>query len=289
MLKRQRNAYLSSLPAIIWLIIFFLIPTLMIFTFAFKPFDVYGGIEDGWTLNTIYNLLNVNFLLSYWQTLWISVLTTLITLTISLPVGYFIAKTTPAIRKLCLLLVVVPFWSSFLIRIFAWKSLLHPEGFFKKLLVTLHIVNPETLLLYNSGAVLLVLVYSYLPFGILPIFAAASKFNFQLMEAALDLGASKTKAFVKVFLPGIKTGIVSSVLMVFIPTVGAYVIPDVVGGSDNAMIGNKIAEKVFVERNLPEASALSALLTLVVLVPMMIFFISTKLNKTKLSDLRVKE
>lgn len=288
-MKKGYFEYFASFPTIAWLIVFFLVPTAMIFAFAFKPFDIYGGIKEGWTLNTLIELLNVNFLVSYWQTLWISVLTTLIALSVALPVGYFMAKTTPTIRHICLVLVVVPFWSSFLIRIFAWKSLLHPEGFFKKILVVLHIVNPDTLLLYNSGAVLLVLVYSYLPFAILPIFAAASKFNFHLMEAALDLGASKREAFIKVFLPGIKTGMITAILMVFIPTVGAYVIPDVVGGPNSEMIGNKIAQKIFVDRNLPAASALSAFLGLVVLLPMTLFYINSKITKKGLLDARMKE
>lgn len=279
-----------SLPPMLWLILFFLIPTIAIFTFAFKPSDIYGGIEEGWTFTTFLNLFKPDILACFWQTFWISIVTTLICLSISLPVGYFIARTTPAIRHLCLLLVVIPFWSSFLIRIFAWKSLLHPEGFFKKTLVALHVISPDTQLLYNSGAVLLVLVYSYLPFGILPIFAAASKFNFQLLEAACDLGCSKMKAFFKVFIPGIKAGVITSFLMVFIPTLGAYVIPDVVGGVNSEMIGNKIASKIFIDRNLPEASALSALLALIVLFPMTIYsLLSLKSDRSIRIETRSKE
>lgn len=284
------NEYFLSFAPVAWLILFFLIPTLIIFGFAFKPADIYGSLQEGWTLNTFVNLFKPGIITCFWQTLWISVLTTLISLSLSLPIGYYIARATPNIRHFCLLLVVIPFWSSFLIRIFAWKSLLHPEGILKKILETFHLVDPNTLLLYNSGAVLLVLVYSYLPFGILPIFAAASKFNFQLMEAAQDLGCSKVQAFFKVFVPGIKIGIMTSFLMVFIPTLGAYVIPDVVGGPGSEMIGNKIAQKIFVDRNLPEASALSAVLALIVLFPMTIFILfSSKLSKKSLSDARGKQ
>lgn len=282
--------YILSFPAMTWLIFFFLIPAVVIFGFAFKPFDAYGGVTEGWTFDTFLSLFNLRFMACFWQTLWISVLTTLITLSLSLPIGYYIARASSNVRHLCLLLVVIPFWSSFLIRIFAWKSLLHPEGFFKKILVFLHVVDPSTLLLYNSGAVILVLVYSYLPFGILPIFASASKFDFQLTEAAEDLGCSNIQAFFKVFIPGIRTGMITSILMVFIPTLGAYVIPDVVGGPDSEMIGNKIAQKIFVDRNLPQASALSALLALVVLLPMTIFtVISTKNSKKILSEARGKQ
>ncbi|HRD55530.1 MAG TPA: ABC transporter permease [Parachlamydiaceae bacterium] len=289
-LNKRLSEYLLSFPSMAWLLVFFLAPTLMIFAFSFKPFDIYGSIQEGWTIETIKDLFNRDILASILKTFWISILTTLITLSLSLPVGYYIARAKPAIRHFCLLLVIIPFWSSFLIRIFAWKSLLHPEGILKKILVSMHLISDETLLLYNSGAVLLVLAYSYLPFGILPIFAAASKFNFQLMEAALDLGCSKFQAFFKVFVPGIRLGILTSFLMVFIPTLGAYVIPDVVGGPDNEMIGNKIAQKIFTDRNLPEASALSAFLAFLVLLPMTLFaLLPSKNAKEGLLDTKVKQ
>lgn len=263
--KGLRNELLLTLPSFTWLFAFFLIPTLIIFGYAFKPSDIYGGIGEGWTLDTFKSLANPHYYLLIWRTLWLSTLTAVICLLLALPMGYQLAVTSKKLRDLLLLLIVVPFWSSFLIRIFAWKTLLHPEGAFKSLLVWLHIVQPEATLLYNSGAVLLVMVYTYLPFAVLPIYAAASKFNFQLIEAAMDLGASRSQSFLRVFVPGIRKGITTAMIMVFIPAIGAYVIPDLVGGSNSEMIGNKIAEKTFLERNLPQASALSALLALVVL------------------------
>ena len=166
------------------------------------------------------------------------------------------------------MLIIVPFWTSFLVRVFAWKSLLHPEGPVKKLLVMAGLAGPGTPLLYNSGAVVLVTVYAYLPFTILPIYAAAEKFDFELLEAARDLGASRFQAFRRVFLPGIRTGLLTGLLFVLIPALGSYVIPDLVGGTGGEMIGNRIAQRVFVDRNLPQASALSALLILAVLVPL---------------------
>ncbi len=168
------------------------------------------------------------------------------------------ARASERRRRILLMLIIVPFWTSFLIRIFAWKSLLHPEGLVKKALVALGLAGPETSLLYNAGAVLLVMVYTYLPFAILPIYAAAEKFDFRLIEAARDLGARPFQAFRRVFLPGIRRGLLTAVLVVFIPALGSYVIPDLVGGPSSEMIGNKIAQRVFVDRNLPHASALSA-------------------------------
>jgi spermidine/putrescine transport system permease protein len=167
-----------------------------------------------------------------------------------------------------LLLVIVPFWTSFLIRIFAWKVLLHPDGPVKSLLLSLHLADASTPLLYRPEAVLLVMVYTFLPFAILPLYAAAEKFDFALLEAARDLGARSLEAFWRVFIPGIRRGLLTAVLMVFIPALGSYVIPDIVGGPNSEMIGNKIAQRTFVDRNLPHASGLSALLTLAVLAPL---------------------
>lgn len=280
--KAFRNEAYLTFPSIIWLILFFLVPTVIIFCYAFKPADIYGGIKEGWTLDTLKVLINPHYYVLIWRTLWLSSLTTLICLFLALPMGYQLAVTSKKTRQFLLLLIVVPFWSSFLIRIFAWKTLLHPEGVFKLFLVWLHLIDPDTTLLYNPAAVLFVMVYTYLPFAVFPIYAAASKFNFQLMEAAMDLGSSRTQAFLKVFIPGIRKGISTALLMVFIPAIGAYVIPDLVGGTNSEMIGNKIAEKTFIERNLPQASALSALLSVIVLLAMMV--LNKLSSRSKLFD-----
>nr|WP_166154338.1 ABC transporter permease [Neochlamydia sp. AcF84]NGY94286.1 Spermidine/putrescine transport system permease protein PotB [Neochlamydia sp. AcF84] len=289
MKKAKLEELALTMPSFIWLIIFFFIPTLVIFTFAFKPSDPFGGIGQGWTLENIYTLLDASYLLLIWRTVWLSVLTTVFCLACALPVGYQLARASTRTRQLILLLIIVPFWSSFLVRIFAWKALLHPEGFFKNFLVQLHLADPSISLLYNSGAVLLVMVYTYLPFAVLPIYASASKFNFQLLEAAADLGSTRLYAFVKVFLPSIRKGLGTATLMVFIPAIGAYVIPDLVGGTQSEMIGNKIAQRTFIDRNLPLASGLSALLSIIILLPMSIFtLIQSKAKKLSFEG-RAKE
>ena len=137
--------------------------------------------------------------------------------------------------------------------------------------------------MYNEGAVLLVLVYSYLSFAILPIYAATEKFDFGLLEAAQDLGATRLRALVQIFLPGISRGMITAALVVFIPALGSYVIPEIVGGPSSEMIGNKIAQRVFVDRNLPHASGLSALLTLAVVVPMLLVLMLQRRSPSGLS------
>ena len=271
-MKAQRRVrvfeWLVSLPSLLWLLVLFLIPTVLVFAITFKPATPYGGIGSGWTLETLRTLGNPNYPAIVWRTIWLSVVVTALCIVLATPMGYYMARISPRRRQMVLLLVILPFWTSFLVRIFAWKVLLHPEGLLKQLLVFLHLCTPDTSLLYNTFAVLLVMVYTELPFAILPIYAASEKFDFRLIEAAKDLGATSFRAFRAVFLPGIRVGLLTAFLMVFIPSLGSYVIPDIVGGPTSEMIGNKIAQRTFVDRNLPHAAGLSALLTLAVLIPM---------------------
>jgi len=259
---------LVSFPSLFWLSLFFIVPTLFVFAIALKPANPYGGIASGWTWDNLRSLVNPNYLVVAWRTLWISVLSAAVCIVLATPIGYYLARVTARWKSFFLMLIIVPFWTNFLIRIFAWKILLHPEGAIKKVLAFSGLIGPQTSLLYNAGAVVLVTVYTFLPFTILPIYAAAEKFDFQLLEAARDLGAKRLQAFARIFLPGIRRGLITAVLFVFIPALGSYVIPDIVGGPSGEMIGNKIAQRVFVDRNLPQASALSVVLILSVLAPL---------------------
>jgi spermidine/putrescine transport system permease protein len=268
--RQKIHESLLTLPSMGWLLLFFLAPSLIVLAITFKPVSPYGGIADGWTLETLRSLGNPSYPSIVWRTIWLSVATTVACIFLATPTGYYIARLGPSRRRLFLLLVIVPFWTSFLIRIFAWKVLLHPEGLVKRTLLALGLVAAETPLLYTAGAVLLVMVYTFLPFAILPIYAAAEKFDFRLTEAARDLGASSLQAFFRIFLPGIRRGMLTAILVVFIPALGSYVIPDLIGGPGGEMIGNKIAQRTFVDRNLPHASALSALLMLAVLAPLVV-------------------
>ena len=266
--RRRVSEWLVTLPSFVWLLLLFLVPTVLVFAITFRPATPYGGIGPGWTLETLRSLGNPNYPAIIWRTGWLSMVATALCIVLATPMGYYMAKVDPRRRQLVLLLVILPFWTSFLVRIFAWKVLLHPEGLLKNALVFLGLIGPETSLLYNAYAVLLVMVYTELPFAILPIYAAAEKFDFRLIEAAKDLGASSFRAFRSVILPGIRVGLLTAVLMVFIPSLGSYVIPDIVGGPTSEMIGNKIAQRTFVDRNLPHAAGLSAFLTVAVLIPM---------------------
>jgi ABC-type spermidine/putrescine transport system permease subunit I len=265
--NRRLREGLLTLPSLVWLGVFFIIPAALVLVISFRNADLYGGIAPGWSLAAYFGLQPATYLAILARTVWLSLLTTVICLLLGIPVAYSLARMPAASQQSVLLMLVVPFWTNFLIRIYAWKVLLHPDGSVKQLFAFLGLVGQNATLLYTPGAVLTVLVYTYLPFAILPLYAAAEKFDFSLIEAARDLGAPPLRAFLRVFLPGISAGVISAVMVVFIPALGSYIIPEIVGGPGGEMLGNKIAQRAFLERNLPRASALSTVLMLMILLP----------------------
>lgn len=267
--QNDRATWFLSLPGLGYLLLFFAVPTLLVLLISFKTADVYGGTQAEWTTAAWGHLISPGFGAMMWRTLWISFAATVACLLIGIPCAYFMALAPPCRRQIWLMLIVLPFWTSFLVRILAWKVLLHPEGLIKQVLVALQLVDSGAVLLYNPIAVLLVLVYTNLPFAILPLYASAEKFDFALMDAARDLGANGFTAFMRVFIPGISQGLAAAVIMVLIPALGCYVIPDLVGGPSGEMLGNKIAQRTFSDRNLPLAAALATSLILLVFIPMM--------------------
>lgn len=257
-----------SLPSLLWLTLFFVIPTVIVVSIAFHAASPGGGIAPGFTVETWRNISNPNYPTIVWRTIWISAATTFVCIVLSLPCAYAIARMNVKWRAVVAGLIMLPFWTSFIVRVFAWRTLLNPEGFLQHILMGLGLATANTTLNYNSGAILVVSIYSFLPFAIMPIYTAAEKFDFSLLEAARDLGARSFFAFRKIFLPGVRRGVISAVLMVFIPAIGSYVIPDLVGGTDSELIGNKIYQRTFPDRNLPHASALATVTGLSVLLPL---------------------
>lgn len=257
--NRARELILTA-PSFIWMTVFFLVPAVLVLILAFKPADPLGGVGAGWTLDHWRALGDEQYRPILWRTLWLSTMTSLLCVVIAVPCALAMVRARERWRNLLLLLVIVPFWTNFLIRIFAWKSLLHPEGMVSRALLSLGILGEDSQLLYNSGTVLLVMVYTQLPFAILPLYAAADKFDFGLLEAARDLGASSLRAVWLIFVPGVGRGISTALLTTFVITLGMYVVPDIVGGTDTEMLGNRIAQRVRTDRNLPLASAMAAAL-----------------------------
>lgn len=282
--RQSSKQWLLTLPSLAWLGVFFVIPAILVIVTAFRPADLHGGVGAGWTLATVHEVRDPAYLPILWRTVWFSGVTTLTCLALALPMAFQMARVGARMRQMLLLLVVIPFLSNFLIRIFAWKSLLHPEGPLTRLLSWLHFIPEDSMLLNNAGAVLLVLIYTQLPFAILPLYAAAEKFDFGLLDAARDLGAGPWRSFSKVFVPGVRRGIVSAAVMVCVCSLGQYVIPQMVGGPSDEMLGSKIAQRVFSDRNLPHASALAAGLMLAVLVPMLIVAVWQRFGRKEVAS-----
>lgn len=284
MKKPNLSNFFLGLPSFVWLLIFYAIPVILVLIIAFKPVDSYGGLGEGWTLETIKNLRNPSYPDIIWRTFWQGVVATLVCIIIAVPVSYQLCRMSSKWKNFFLLLIIVPFWTNFLIRIFAWKIFLQSNGIFHRLLEWCGILEPTTNLLYNEWAVLTVMIYTYIPFAVLPIYAVAEKFDYSLLDAAKDLGASSFYSFRKVFLPGISKGIWTAVMVVLIPAFGAYLIPSLVGGPTSELLGDKIAQSVFTNRNLPHASALSALLMLAVFLPMVLIYWIKKVQDAKLQQ-----
>ena len=255
----QGTAY--AWPMGVWLFIFFIAPLVIIFIYSFLKKGLYGGVEGRFSLNAYRQMFNPNYGILVLRTLKITIVSTALTVLVSLPCGYAMARSRH--QTLLLFFIIIPFWTNSLIRVFAWMSILNNDGILNQILISLGIIKDYIQFLYNQNAVILVSVYMYLPFAILPIFTAVDRFDFSLLEAARDLGANKMQAMLKVLIPGIRSGIVTAVIFTFIPIFGAYAVPLLVGGKDSYMLGNVIVDQVQKMRNWPLSAAFSMIITLI--------------------------
>ncbi len=260
-LKRAKLGMLYAWPMGVWFTVFFVAPLAIIILYSFLKKGLYGGVVRQFSVEAYRQLLNPAYGIVLIRTLWISLISTVITILIALPCGYAMAKSSK--QTLFLLLVIVPFWTNSLIRIFAWMSILGNDGLLNTILMQLNITKDFVQFLYNKNAVVVVSVYMYLPYAILPIFTSVDRFDFSLLEAARDLGATKPGSMLRVLLPNIKSGIVTAIIFTFIPIFGAYTVPLLVGGKDSYMIGNIIVDQVNKTRNWPLAAAFSMIITVI--------------------------
>jgi spermidine/putrescine transport system permease protein len=245
----------------LWFTLFFLAPLVIIIVYSFLKKGLHGGVEWQFSMSAYRYLGDPVFMGITIRTVLTSVAATIITILIALPCGYFMAKSRR--QTFLLLLIIIPFWTNFLIRVFAWMNILGNNGFLNEFLVRVGLIDDYIHFLYNQKVVVLVLVYMYLPYAILPLFSTIDKFDFSLLEAARDLGATKFGSVLRVLLPNIRSGIFTAVLFTFIPIFGAYAVPLLVGGKDSYMLGNLIADQLLKSRNWPRASAISMVLTAV--------------------------
>ena len=266
--KKGGFSYYISL--LLWLTAFFVIPTLIIAVISFLKKGPYGGVIFWqFSLDAYTNLFDKVFLKIIFKTLEISVWVTVVTLILALPTAYFISRSK--LKSFWLLLIIIPFWTNFLVRIYSVIAILGNNGIVNKALQLVFNLDGPIQLLYNKNAVIIVTVYIYLPYAILPLYSSIEKFDFSLLDAARDLGATKFKAMVKVFLPGIKSGLISAIILTFIPAVGSYAVPDLLGGNDALMLGNIIGKRLLDARDWPIASAVSMLLIVFTTIAVLLF------------------
>jgi putrescine transport system permease protein len=222
--------------------------------------SLFKDMDTGW-LQTLYT---ESYLLSLKYALW----TTLLCLLVGYPFAYFVARSQPAVRTLLLLMVMLPFWTSFLLRVYAWKGLLTEQGIINHLLMALGLVQEPVQLLYNDISMLIGMTYVYLPFMVLPLYANLVKLDVRLLEASQDLGATPWQTFWLVTVPLSRSGIVAGSMLVFIPCLGEFVIPSLLGGAENLMIGRLVWDEMFSSNNWPRASALAIVMIVGVVIPL---------------------
>lgn len=278
----------------LWLLLFFLFPFLIVLKISFSEIAVaippYTPILE-WVDDTYLQLkLNVDnfrylfeddlYLRSYTSSLKIALISTILTLLVGYPIAYAMARAPVQWRTTLLMLIILPFWTSFLIRVYAWIGILKKEGLLNLLLLKIGLISEPLTILNTNIAVYIGIVYSYLPFMVLPLYATLEKMDISLLEAASDLGCRPFEAFWKVTVPISTPGIIAGCFLVFIPAVGEFVIPDLLGGSETLMIGKTMWAEFFNNRDWPLSSAIAVILLLLLIIPIILFQKQQQKNQT---------
>jgi putrescine transport system permease protein len=292
MKKKPQRSFMAALVVWVpyaWLLAFFLMPFLIVLKISLSqsamaqpPYTPVFDLSAGWRgVQSFFTGLSFDnfvflgsdplYVLSYMKSLEIAAFSTLMLLIIGYPIAYAITRTPRRLQSILVVLVILPFWTSFLIRIYAWMNILQHDGPLNQLLLALHIVRAPPAWLSTNTAVYIGIVYSYLPFMVLPLYAALEKLDESLLEAAADLGCPRWRTFWLVTLPLSAPGVVAGTLLCFIPIVGEFVIPDLLGGSQTAMIGQAIWTEFFANKDWPTASAVAVVLVCLLVTPILIF------------------
>lgn len=252
--NRLRRFFL--LPGQTVMTILFWLPLLIVLIYSLLTRGSYGGVTGPFTSENYARVADRLYLEIFWRSVWIAAVSTLLCLVLAFPLAFYIAQITRR-KTLLLNLVTLPFWTSFLVRTYAWMFLLRDTGTINSILQNLHLTQGPLPLLFNTGAVILGLVYGYLPFMVFPLYATLEKLDVALLEAAQDLGASPWEAIWRVAIPLTKPGIVAGCVLVFIPCLGAYLTPDLMGGGKTVMLGNLVQNQFTTARDWPFGAAVS--------------------------------
>lgn len=267
---------LLSVPALVWLVLFFVAPLLIVLIISFMTRGTGGLPVLPFTLEH-YSRAFGTYGTVIGQSVRFALITTVFCLVMGYPIAYFIkTRTTRFGKTLALFLVILPFWTNFLIRTYAWKFLLAREGFLNGVLLEAGIISQPIQLLNTEFAVLVGLIYGMLPFMVLPIYASLERFDFHYVEAAQDLGASAWSVFWRVMLPMTLPGVLAGCVLVFIPTIGSYITPDLLGGNRGLMIATLLAGQLTGSGNMPQGAAISMVLLAMVVIPIAIYVKSGK-------------
>ena len=275
----RRKMYLAFLlsPGAFWLLLFFLLPSLLVVVYSFLERRSGGGVLWVLSLEPYIKLFSPpegallnDFLIIFLRSFWWAFLTTFICLLVSYPFAFYVSRQSPAVRNSLLFLVMIPFWTNFLVRTYAWKFILNNNGLINTILQSLE--QPRIAIINTPTAVLIGLVYGSLPFMILPLYASIEKLDYSLVEAAQDLGANYLQVFTRIFLPLTMPGIVAGCILVFIPVSGQYVVPTILGGGKVAMLGNILAQQFGPALNWPFGSAISVIFMIILMLGILVYF-----------------
>ena len=281
-----RRAAIIAVPYL-WMILFFLVPFLIIFkislsvtAIAIPPYSPLVTFEEG-AMQIILHLENYTYIFtdpdgtyirSYLKSLQVAAFSTLFCLLIGYPIAWALATAKPAMRNVLFMLVIMPSWTSFVVRIYAWMTLMKKDGLINDILMALGIVSEPVQILQTDLAVYIGIVYCYLPYMVLPLFSALMKVDYSLIEAASDLGCRPIKTFFNTLIPQTKSGIVAGSMLVFIPAIGEYVIPELLGGKSSILIGRILWQEFFNNRDWPLACAVEILMLIILVIPIVFFY-----------------
>jgi len=252
-------------PVTLWLAFFVAIPLLYVLVMSFCSTDEYYNVVFKFTFANYQRLFDANYVQIYGQSILIAFLTTSICIILAYPFSFLIARTASKKKTILYMMVIIPFWTNSLIRIYGWRTFLGTNGWLNTILQTLHLTKAPLDLLYNQGTTVLGMVYCLFPFMVLPLYTVIEKLDQNLLEASSDLGAKSTTTFIKVILPLTASGIFSGSIMVFIPTLGLFFVSDILGGGNTDVIGNLIERQFQSGNNWPLGSALSIILIVITL------------------------
>jgi len=268
----HRMTYWLLTPGVLWSVVFLFIPLMVVGVISFATRGTYGGVIWQFSLENYRDVWHVVYARIFGQSLVLASLTTIICLVLGFPLAYYIVRLSPRWQAVWLILIMIPFWTNFLVRTYAWMFILRTEGLLNTLLLGLGVITTPLDLLYTDKAVLIGLVYGYLPFMVLPLYATLERLDPAFVEAAQDLYANQWSVFRRVVVPLTKSGIIAGCLLVFIPSLGAFLTPDLLGGARNMMVGNLIQHEYLVARDWPLGSAISLILLIIVIAAVVAYF-----------------